>query len=210
MKKIINHLAEFICLLVIFLIIAGFCIIRYQLYKNKQEAIKPYREALTSQSIEEINSQKSTLWPRIKDFAKSKVKAIENIVNGDSSEKSTTSIAKKTDDNTNTLLHFDVSSEYDSFIFDNTLFMFEGDQSGKTVKHVLDRMIETAGDELLSNPNLTVKNMGVLNGTILDDTNYISKIETIRNNIIDEDTYNISFGYNKLKPYVNEVIIEKR
>ena len=204
MKKIINNLVEFICLLFIFLIIASFCIIRYQLYKNKQETIKPYREALTSQSTEEINEQKSTLWTRIKKFAGDKVN-INEIKKTAKAKKE-----NKNSDDTNTLIHFDVSSEYNSFIFDDTLLVFAGEQNGKTVRQVLGRMIETASDDFYSNPSLTVKNFGYLDGTIIDDANYISNIQSVKNSINDNNTYNISFGYNKLKSIANEVIIEKR
>ena len=201
MKKLFNSLKELFCLILIILIIVGFCVIRYQLYKRKQEALKPYREALTSQTTEEINSQKSTLWTRIKNFAGEKV----NI----SGIKKTRENVKSNNDDTNTLLHFDVSSEYDSFIFDDTLLMFAGEQSGKTVQIVLDRMIETASDDFYSNPSLTVINFGG-NRTVLDDANYISNLQNIRNSVGSDGTYNISFGYNKIKSIANEVIIEKK
>ena len=71
-------------------------------------------------------------------------------------------------------------------------------------------MIETASDDFYSNPSLTVKNFGYLDGTIIDDANYISNIQSVKNSINDNNTYNISFGYNKLKSIANEVIIEKR
>lgn len=200
MKKFFGSLKELFCLLLIFLIIAGFCVIRYKLYKNKQEALKPYKEALTSQTTEEINSQKSTLWTRIKNFAGNKV-------NIDGAKKAAE--ANKNSDDTNTLIHFDVSSEYDSFIFDDTLLMFSGIQSGKTTQGVVDRMIETASDDFYSNPSLTVINFGG-DRTILDDGNYISNLQEIRNSISENSTYDISFGYNKTKSVANEVIITKK
>lgn len=201
MKKLFGSLKELFCLLLIFLIIAGFCIIRYRLYKNKQEALKPYKEALTSQTTEEINAQKSTLWTRIKNFAGSKV-------NIDGAKKAAEA-SKEDDGDTNTLIHFDVSSEYDSFIFDDTLLMFAGEQSGATVQGVLDRMIETASDDFYSNPSLTVRNFGG-DTTYLDDANYISNLQAVRNSVGADGTYDVSFGYNKLKSVANEVIITKK
>lgn len=197
MEKFKNNFKEILLIIAIFLIIVVFCYIRYSLYLRKKEALKPYSEQLTSQSVEEINSQKSTLWQRIKNFGKEKI-------NADGS------LAKKSSDDTNTLIHFDVSSEYNSFIFDDGLYMFDGEQNGEVVKDVLDRMIQDAADDFYSNPSLTVKNVGGISETFLDDESYVSNIEKIKKVIKDTDIYNVSFGYNKLKTYANEVIIEKK
>lgn len=196
MEKFKDNLKEIILLILILLVIAGFFYIRYSLYLRKKEALRPYSQQLTSQSAEEINAQKSTLWERIKNFGKETIHA-----DG--------SLEKNKSDDTNTLLHFDVSSEYNSFIFDDRLYMFEGKQSGENALVVLNTMIEDATEDFYSNPSLTARNIGGITGTFLDGESYISNLTAVRDAINSGDTYNISFGYNKLKTYANEVIIEK-
>lgn len=224
MKKILKNFTDFIYLLLIFIIILGYCLIKYTIYKNKQETLKPYKEILTSQTTEEINSQKSTLWPRIKDFTKGKLKVDDNKKNNyykDTTNNNSfanlytnselnSNLKSSSNDNTNTLIHFNVPSEADSFIFDDALLMYEGEQKGGNVKSLLNRMIETAEDVYFSNTILTVKNIGNIDKTVLDDSNYKANIIEIKNNINENDIYNVYFGYNKLKSCVNEIIIEKK
>lgn len=200
MEKFKNNMKEIFLLLLIFLIIGGFCYLRYFLYKQKKEALRPYSEQLTSQSVEEINAAKSTLGTRVKGF-------FGNVVNIDGTARKSSSDASN--DDSNTLIHFDVSSEYDSFIFDDSLFMYEGKQNGSNVKTVLDTIIKGAQDDFYSNPKVTIKNFGVSDTTIEDGGEYISRLVSVKNQINESSTYNISFGYSKLKAYVNEVIIEK-
>lgn len=194
-----KNFKEILILLLISLVIGSFCYFRYTLYKNKKEKLRVISEQINSQSVEEINSTKSTLWSRIKGFAKEKV----NINSDEDFNK------KSSRENENAVIEFNVSSEYDSFIFDDSLFMFEGEQEGKIVKQVLDRMLETAIDDFYSNPSLTIKNLGNLDGTIVDDNNYISNINNVKDNIKETSKYKVSFGYNKLRTHANEVIIEK-
>ena len=197
MGKLKDNLKELILLILILLVIAGFFYIRYALYLRKKEALKPYSEQLTSQSVEEINAQKSTLWQRIKDFGKETIHA-----DG--------SLERKPKEDENALIEFNVSSEYNSFVFDDRLLMYEGEQKGSKVKTVLETMIQDAADEFYSNPSLTVQNIGEMEGTFLDDEAYVSNVTAVKDAINDDEMYNISFGYNKLKTSANEVIIEKK
>ena len=203
MEKIKENIKEFIALLVILIAVIGVFGGKYLYDKNRKEKLKPYSELLTSQTAEEINSTKSTLWSRIKG-------GVGNFVNVDKNSKQDTEIVPEQDDNGNTLIHFDVSGEYNSFIFDDRIVMFEGEQNGTIVKKVLDLMLEDAEDDYYSNPKLTVTNIGGFEGTIEDGTEYISNLSAIKDRINNDGKYNISFGYNKTKTTANEVIIEGR
>lgn len=201
MEKIRENLKEIIALLVILLAIFGVFYGKYAYNKNKKEKLSQYSSELTSQSIEEINSTKSTLWPRIKG-------SVGNFVHSNKNSENSTDIVSGQDENNNTLIHFDVSSDYNSFVFDDRLMMFDGDQNGATVTNVLDIMLADAEDDYYSNPKVTVKNIGGIEGTFENDSEYISNLNTIKNSINQSGKYNISFGYNKTKTTANEVIIE--
>ena len=203
MEKIRENLKEVVALLVILLAIAGIAYGKYAYNKSKKEKLAKYSSELTSQTIEEINSTKSTLWPRIKG-------SVGNFVHINKNSENDTKIISDQDDDGNTLIHFDVSSEYNSFVFDDRLLMFEGDQNGKTVVNVLTIMLADVEDDFYSNPKITVRNIGGIEGTFEDNAEYISNLSSIKNSINENGKYNISFGYNKTKTTANEVIIEGR
>ena len=75
---------------------------------------------------------------------------------------------------------------------------------------VLDTIIKDAQDDFYSNPKVTIKNFGNADTTIEDGGEYISRLVAVKSQINEGSTYNISFGYSKMKAYVNEVIIEKK
>ena len=201
MEKIKQNIKEIIALCIILLAIFGVFYGKYAYNKNRKEKLKPYASELTSQTAEEINSTKSTLWPRIKG-------SVGNFVHSDKNSESANKTVSDQDDDGNTLIHFDVSSEYNSFVFDDRLLMFDGEQDGNTVIRVLETMLSDAEDDYYSNPKITVRNIGGIEGTFENNSDYISNLNTIKNSINQNGKYKISFGYNKTKTTANEVIIE--
>lgn len=201
MEKIKENIKEIIALLVLLLVIGGVFYGKYIYNKNRKEKLREYSAQLTSQSAEEINSTKSTLWSKIKG-------GVGNFVHVDNNSENSTKTASNKNSNTNTLIHFDVSSEYNSFIFDDRLLMFDGEQDGSNVINTLDIMLKDATDDYYSNPKITVRNIGGIEGTFEDNAEYISNLNNIKNIINENGKYNISFGYNKTKTTANEVIIE--
>lgn len=201
MEKLKENIKELIALLVILLAIAGICYGKYAYTKNKKEKLAKYSAELTSQTREEIDSTESTLWSRIKG-------GVGNIVHIDKSNENNTEAIANDGGNQNTLINLDVPGEYDSFVFDDRLLIYEGNQKGSYVKGALGIMIADTTDDYYSNPKLTVKNVGGFNGTIEDDANYTENLNNVLHSIDNNKTYNVSFGYNKTKTIANEVIIE--
>ena len=204
MKKIFENVKEIIALLVIILLIAGVFGAKYIYNKNRKEKLQEYSKQLTSQSSEEINSTKSTLWQRINNFA-------GNVVHIDKTPKEEVAsepAESESSEEQNTLINFDLPSEYNSFVFDDRLLMYGGEQNASLTRTVLSIMIEDAINDFYSNPKLTVRNIGGFDGTIENNEDYISNLNSIKSQLDDNLMYNISFGYNKTKSVANEVIIE--
>ena len=201
MEKLKEKIKELLALLVILLAIAGIFYGKYAYTKNKKEKLAKYSAELTSQTREEINSTESTLWSRIKG-------GVGNFVHVDKSNENNAEAVANSEGNQNTLINFNVSGEYDSFVFDDRLLIYEGNQNGSYVKGALGIMIADITDDYYSNPKLTVKNVGGFEGTIEDDANYTENLNNVLHSIDNNKIYNVSFGYNKTKTIANEVIIE--
>ena len=107
----------------------------------------------------------------------------------------------------------DNSKKYDTYNFDDFALLYEGDNVGSKIVDLLNKLIKNADDEFYTNTSVTIKNMGSLDGTITyspENDEYKLKLEDVKNNIIKNDEYNVSFGYSKFKTHVNEIIIEKK
>ena len=106
-------------------------------------------------------------------------------------------------------------NEYDTYNFDLSILLFEGEKEGREVVKLLDRLLNISDDRLYTNTTVTYKNRGNVVKTCTysyethDRNSYISSLMDVKNSISDNSKYNISFGYNKFKTHVNEIIIDK-
>ena len=109
-----------------------------------------------------------------------------------------------------------INKQYDTYNFDNSLLLYEGENKGKSIITLLDKLLNNSNNNLYTNTTITIKNLGSLDKTIsysYKDNNieeYKNNLEEVKNNIISEDIYIVSFGYSKRKTHVNEIIIEKK
>lgn len=99
---------------------------------------------------------------------------------------------------------------YNQFNFDNRLLLYEGKQQSKGVKEAIDLLIQDADDDLYSKPTVIFENFNLTTNQIT--SNNIDEYKYVLNsakNSIGNSTCTISFEYNKLKTYVNKIIITK-
>ena len=99
---------------------------------------------------------------------------------------------------------------YNQFNFDNRLLLYEGKQQSKGVKEAIDLLIQDADDDLYSKPSVVFENFNLTTNQIT--SNNIDEYKYVLNsakNSIGNSTCTISFEYNKLKTYVNKIIITK-
>lgn len=100
---------------------------------------------------------------------------------------------------------------YNQFNFDNRLLLYEGTQQSKGVKEAIDILLQDADDNMYSKPTVVFKNFGGLSSneiTVNDLEQYKSVLNQAKNSV-GGSTCIFSFEYNKLKAYVNKVVITK-
>lgn len=99
---------------------------------------------------------------------------------------------------------------YNQFNFDNRLLLYEGKQKSNGVKEAIDLLIQDADDDLYSKPTVIFENFNLTTNQI--SSNNIDEYKYVLNsakNSVGNSTCTISFEYNKLKTYVNKIIITK-
>lgn len=99
---------------------------------------------------------------------------------------------------------------YNQFNFDNRLLLYEGNQQSKSVKEALDILISDADDSMYSKPTVAFKNFNLSTDEISANNleEYKSILKEVKN-LVGDRSCTISFEYNKLKTYVNKIIITK-
>lgn len=99
---------------------------------------------------------------------------------------------------------------YNQFNFDNRLLLYEGVQQHQGVKEALDILIQDADDAMYSKPTIVFENFNLTTNEIsannLDEYKYV--LNSAKNSV-GNSTCTFSFEYNKLKTYVNKIIITK-
>lgn len=99
---------------------------------------------------------------------------------------------------------------YNQFNFDNRLLLYEGKQKSSGVKEAIDLLIQDADDDLYSKPTVVFENFNLTTNQIT--SNNIDEYKYVLNsakNSVGNSSCTISFEYNKLKTYVNKIIITK-
>lgn len=100
---------------------------------------------------------------------------------------------------------------YNKFNFDNVILLYEGKQESSTIKELLDRLIKNADDPLYTKPSVSFQNInGLSNNTITSENleEYKMNLDNAKN-LLGNNTYTVSFEYNKIKAMVNKIIITK-
>ena len=100
---------------------------------------------------------------------------------------------------------------YNQFNFDNRLLLYEGKQHSKGTKEAIDILILDADDDLYSKPTVVFENFSGLSTNEITENN-IEEYKSVLNaakNSVGGSSCTFSFEYNKLKTYVNKVIITK-
>lgn len=100
---------------------------------------------------------------------------------------------------------------YNKFNFDNVILLYEGNQESTTINELLDRLIKNADDPLYTKPTVNFPNNSNINTSDItsDDLElYKSRLNEAKNHL-GNNTYTVSFEYNKFKAIVNKIIITK-
>lgn len=189
-----HAIKKFLKIIFIILIIAliGFCVYRY--YKLKSEG-----------KLDEV-------------FAK---KATNNVSYNDDANSSYSSSSSSSEDNENNennssdgkyvVEEKNYDGYYNQFNFDNRLLLYEGKQLSQAAKEAFDLLIQDADDSLYSKPTIVFRNFSGLTVneiTASDLVEYKSVLQTAQNTI-GGASCTFEFEYNKLKTYVNKIIITK-
>ena len=100
---------------------------------------------------------------------------------------------------------------YNQFNLDNRVLLYEGEQISIATKEALDILIEDADDPMYSKPTIVFKNFNLTTSEItannLDEYKYV--LNSAKNSV-GNSSCTFSFEYNKLKTYVNKIIITKK
>lgn len=99
---------------------------------------------------------------------------------------------------------------YNQFNLDNRILLYEGSQISEGAKEAFNILIEDADDPMYSKPTVVFKNFNLTTNEItannLDEYKYV--LNSAKNSI-GNSSCTFSFEYNKLKTYVNKIIITK-
>ena len=106
----------------------------------------------------------------------------------------------------------DENTDYNTFYFDDSLLMFEGeDKNGYDAQAVLNRMLSTAEGQMFSRPDMdfeTSDTIYKIQYVTLDE--YVEALKTVRDMINLNGNYSISFNYGKLHAIAREVVIVEK
>lgn len=197
--KILKKIIKYILIALMLLVFFAFGKYGFEIYKSYNEKRELNREKIRS-DIQDSIIQSEELAEK---YEKERIGDIDtNEINNNISnaKKKLTSTTKNKSIDKNSPL-------YNDYVY----LLYDGKQSGSRVKDLIDRIIENSNQDLYRVVTITAKNIGNVNGSV-DNSNlnqYIFTLENIKNSIDLNENYNISFGYNTLKTYINEIIIEK-
>ena len=100
---------------------------------------------------------------------------------------------------------------YNQFNFDNRLLLYEGKQISQSAEEAFNILIEDADDPMYSKPTVVFENFNLTTNEItsnnLDEYKYV--LNSAKNSI-GNSSCTFYFEYNKLKTYVNKIIITKK
>ena len=143
---------------------------------------------------------------------------IKNFFDKNKTDNNDSDIDSNNSDNTDNINNSDanINAEYNTYNFDLSILLFEGEQKGNRIIELLDRLIKNADDNLYTNTKVSTKNINSnleiieYSYKIDNKDEYKTKLENVKNSINSDSLYEVSFGYSKHKSHVNEIIIEKK
>lgn len=118
----------------------------------------------------------------------------------------------KTDDRQFVVQEKNYEGYYNKFIFDNTLLLYEGDQTSSATIELVNRLIQNVDDSMYSKPTVELRNIGGLSANEVNQNNFEQYKQVLNEfkNVIGNSKYNISFEYAKFSSIVNKIIITKK
>lgn len=151
-----------------------------------------------------------------KEEKSNKDKIVDNVKNFFNRKKDKSEASFTDDDSKSNNNDINVPAEYNTYNFDDSILLFEGEQKGNRIIELLDRLIKNADDDLYTNTKVTIRDINSNTETIEYSYNidnkeeYKGKLNNVKNFINSDNNYIVSFGYSKYKSHVNEIIIEKK
>lgn len=118
----------------------------------------------------------------------------------------------KTDDRQFVVQEKDYDGYYNKFIFDNTLLLYEGEQTSTATLEAVNRLIQNVDDPMYSKPTVELRNIGGLSANEINQNDFEQYKQVLNEfkNVMGNSKYNISFEYAKFSSMVNKIIITKK
>ncbi|MBQ7411216.1 MAG: hypothetical protein IJW20_07540 [Clostridia bacterium] len=187
-------------ILLVLAIICGLGFIAYR-YKELKEAGK-LEEVFASNSSSSGELDPSTFTDS--SSSSSSTSAEDN--NSENNEET------KTDDRQFVVEEKDYEGYYNKFIFDNTLLLYEGNQTSSATLELVNRLIQNVDDPMYSKPTVVLENIGGLSANEVNQNDFEQYKQVLNEfkNVIGNSKYNISFEYAKFSSMVNKIIITKK
>ena len=192
-----HFLKKIFKMIFIILIIALISFCGYRYYKLKKEG---KLDEVFAKNVQNINDSSNS-----QDLVSSDSSTSNSDGGSEDDEKSSSTDGKYVVEEKN------YDGYYNQFNFDNRLLLYEGTQYKKGAKEALDFLILDADDPMFSKPTIVFENFSGLKANEITANNLEEYKEVLKaaQNSLDESTYTFSFEYNKLKTYVNKIIITK-
>ncbi len=184
-----------VCLMLLIIALVAFSIYRYYVLKKNGKLEDVFAKNDTNQNGYNLQ--------------------LENSKNSSDSKASSENDEKNDKDDSSNSDKFVVEEKnydgyYNQFNFDNRLLLYEGKQASQGTKEAIDLLIADADDAMYSKPIVVFKNFNLTTNQItasnLDEYKYV--LNSAKNSI-GNGSCTFSFEYNKLKTYVNKIIITK-
>ena len=106
----------------------------------------------------------------------------------------------------------DYEGYYNKFIFDNTILLYEGNQTGNATRELVDILIKNVDDPMYSKPIVELRNIGGLSANVVNESNF-DLYKQVLNQFkkqLGNNTYEVLFEYAKFSSVVNKIIITKK
>lgn len=183
-----------VCLTILIIALVAFSVYRYYVLKKEGKLEDVFAKTETNQN--DYNLQ------------------LKNSKNNSESNKSSQEENKNEQESSNgdkfVVEEKNYDDYYNQFNFDNRLLLYEGKQQSQGVKEAFDILILDADDPMYSKPVVVFENFNLTTNEItpnnLDEYKYV--LNSAKNSV-GNSTCTFTFEYNKLKTYVNKIIITK-
>lgn len=106
----------------------------------------------------------------------------------------------------------DYEGYYNKFIFDNTILLYEGKQTGSATTELVNILIRNVDDPMYSKPTVELRNISGLSANEVNQNNFEQYKQVLNEfkNKIGKNTYEVFFEYAKFSSVVNKIIITRK